>query len=453
MKTLLIVDDERHTREGLRRALESSYEVYTAASAEEAFGLLEVDTFDVVLTDLRMGSGKSGMAVVDRVLTLKPAPVCIMMTAYGTIEVAVQAMKRGAYDFLAKPIELERLELLIKQGLRERASGGPQAPPAAPQPLKPQASTPAPAAAGIIGGSQALQEALATLGRVASSKATVLLHGETGTGKELFAQALHTQSPRKAGPFVPVHCAALPETLLASELFGHEKGAFTGATARRMGRFEAAHGGTLFLDEIAELDLATQVKLLRFLETRSVERLGSNTVLPVDVRLVCATHQDLKKRVEDGQFREDLFYRLNVVTLELPPLRARIGDIPTLLEHYLKAFARDNQRPVPKLSPEALERLQAYAWPGNIRELRNVCESLVVTAASQHIEASALDPRFWEASPPVSLQDHKFALLQKALQQAGGNRTRAAQLMGVSRRTLYRLIEASEAQPDPQAPS
>lgn len=444
MQTLLIVDDEKHTREGLRRALERHYEVYLATSAEEAFALFEVETFDVVLTDLRMGSGASGLAVVEKVLSLKPSPVCIMMTAYSTVDVAVEAMKRGAYDFLPKPIQLDKLELVIKQGLKARKLDGPQRsesrgnPP--PSVLPAASASGAPKQAGIIGGSQALLEALSRLSRVAPSTATVLLLGETGTGKELFAKALHDQSLRK-GPFVPVHCAALPENLLASELFGHEKGAFTGAATRRIGRFEAAHTGTLFLDEIAELDLGTQVKLLRFLETRTFERLGSNIPVPVDVRLICATHQDLKKCVEAGSFRQDLFYRLDVVTLRLPPLRARIGDIPVLLDHYLKKFAAENKKPVPSLAPEVLERIQAYSWPGNIRELRNFCESLVVAHPTQHVTEPELDPRFWQKSNPVSLEAHKRDLLAQALLEAKGNRTRAAELMGISRRTLYRILD------------
>ncbi len=428
MHTILIVDDEKHTREGLRRALEGNFEIYLAASAQEAFALFEVERFDVLLTDLRMGSGGSGMAVIQKALTLKPAPICIMMTAYSTVPIAVEAMKHGAYDFLSKPVQLERLELLIKQALKD-----PKKQVEPPVPI----TASEPSHSGIVGSSQALDAVLQTLKRIAPSRTTVLLTGETGTGKELFAKALHDHSPRAKKPFVAVHCAALPEHLLMSELFGHERGAFSGATTQRIGRFEAAHQGTLFLDEIGELDLSTQVALLRFLETRSFERLGSNTPIHVDVRLVCATHQDLQARIAERTFREDLFYRLSVVSLQLPSLRERQGDIEILLAHFLKKFAQENQKPPLTLSPEALEALNAYSWPGNIRELRNFCESYVVTHPRPTLLVSDLDSRFFHSSP----QGHKQQLLKQALDLAKGNRTRAAELMGVSRRTLYRLLE------------
>jgi transcriptional regulator with PAS, ATPase and Fis domain len=278
-----------------------------------------------------------------------------------------------------------------------------------------------------------------------------LLTGQTGTGKELVAQSIHQNSDRSRGPFVPVHCAALPSNLLESELFGHEKGAFTGATERRIGRFESANKGTLFLDEIGEIDSATQVKLLRFLETRSIERLGSLNTLEIDTRLVCATNKNLLQMTQKGEFREDLYYRLNVVTIELPPLSERGGDISLLLDYFLSHFSKENNFPSPQLNSETIGILNSYSWPGNIRELRNFCENLVVLNRGGVISPYDLDPRFFEQnnnqvsalpnSPSsLSIEENEKRLLRNALLQAGGNRTKAAELMGVSRRTLHRKL-------------
>jgi DNA-binding NtrC family response regulator len=289
------VDDEKNTREGLAAALEGEYEVFQAADAEEAFRLMQAETFAVVLTDLRM-AGKSGLKVIEQALQMPYKPVCILMTAYGNVETAVEAMKRGAYDFLTKPVSLEKLEIIIKRALQQKdlAKENTQLH----ERLDRQYGL-----EGIVGHSKALLDVLEQVKQVASSRATVLVLGETGTGKELVAQMIHQNSPRARGPFVAAHCAAIPAGLLESELFGHEKGAFTGATERRIGRFEAADGGTLFLDEVGDLDASTQVKLLRFLETRSFERLGSHKPIQVDVRLVCATHRDLGAMVAKGEFR------------------------------------------------------------------------------------------------------------------------------------------------------
>ena len=328
--SVLIVDDEKHTREGLAAALEDDYEVYQARDAEEAFRLMDEEPFDVVLTDLRM-AGKSGLKVIDHALKLPSRPVCIMMTAYGNVQTAVEAMKHGAFDFLTKPLNLEKLEILIKRAIQSRNLETENA--QLHQRLDRKFSF-----EGIVGNSVALNHVLDQVRQVAPSKATVMLYGDTGTGKELIAQMVHQNSDRSRAAFIPVHCAAIPANLLESELFGHEKGAFTGAAERRIGRFEAADGGTLFLDEIGEIDAPTQVKLLRFLETRSFERLGSLKPIQVDVRLVCATNRDLKQLVEKGEFREDLYYRLNVVPIRLPSLRERPDDIPLLLEHFLTHF-------------------------------------------------------------------------------------------------------------------
>lgn len=440
---LLIVDDERHTRDGLEMALEDKFEVFLAANPKEAFNVMESEPLEVVLTDLKMGN-ESGMSVIDRAITLETEPICIMMTAYGEVDVAVEAMKRGAFDFLSKPVNLEKLDLLIKRGLdgknlvKENADLHNR--------LDKKFSFD-----GILGKSTALEKVLEKVKLVGPSKATVLITGETGTGKELIAQSIHQNSERARGPFVPVHCAALPSNLLESELFGHEKGAFTGASEKRIGRFESAHKGTLFLDEIGEIDSATQIKLLRFLETKSIERLGSLKTIDIDTRLVCATNKDLLEMARNGNFREDLYYRLNVVTIELPALRDRGDDISLLLDHFLKLFSEENNFPVPKLSSEVVSILNSYPWPGNIRELRNFCENIVVLNRGGEISTYDLDPRFFSQvnnladkgvsqKPTLSVEENEKRLLRNALLKSGGNRTKAAELMGISRRTLHRKL-------------
>ena len=458
--TILIVDDERHTREGLELALEDEYDVYLAENPEEAFRLLDEEKFDVVITDLKM-AGKSGMTVIDHAIRQSYQPICIMMTAYGTIQLAVEAMKRGAYHFLIKPLNLEELELIVARALKERKLKDENT--ELHERLDKKFSF-----NGIIGQSRSLTNVLERVKLVGPATTTVLLQGETGTGKELFAQALHQNSPRARKPFVAVHCAALPTNLLESELFGHEKGAFTGASDKRIGRFEAAKGGTLFLDEIGEIDASTQVKLLRFLETKTFERVGSIEPIEVDVRLVCATNRDLKALSESGEFREDLYYRLDVVKIQLPPLRDRTEDIPLLLDHFLQHFAEGNQFQPVQLSPQAMAILQAYPWPGNIRELRNFCENLVVLKQGGVVNEYDLDPRFLHPAPipradnasidmaaPVpetplytppsgtaslSKEENEKRLLRNALVQAKGNRTEASRLLGISRRTLHRKL-------------
>lgn len=441
---LLIVDDEEHTREGLELALEDKFEVFLASSAEEAFNAIEAETFEVVLTDLRM-SGESGMSVIDFAIRQAPESICIMMTAYGEVDVAVEAMKRGAFDFLSKPVNLEKLELLIMRGLNQRKLKKEN------QDLH-QRLDKTYSFDGILGRSPALEKVLEQVQLVGPSKATILVTGETGTGKELIAQAIHQNSNRSRGPFVPVHCAALPSNLLESEIFGHEKGAFTGAVEKRVGRFESANKGTLFLDEIGEIDASTQVKLLRFLESKSIERLGSAKTINLDVRLVCATNRNLRQMTEKGEFREDLFYRMNVVTVNLPPLRDRGEDISLLLHHFLKYFANENAFDPPTLSSAAMEILEKYSWPGNVRELRNFCENLVVLKRGLEITPYDLDIRFSShevkeidpqenSSSHLSIEENEKRLLRNALIQSGGNRTNAAKLMGISRRTLHRKLE------------
>jgi two-component system response regulator AtoC len=470
--SVLIVDDEKHTREGLRQALEDNYDVSVAASADEAFNLIESQEYDVILTDLRM-PGKSGLKVIDKALTLPNKPAVLMMTAYGNIETAVEAMKRGAVDFLTKPVNIERLEVLIQRALKTKTLEVEVK--HLHERLDDKFSF-----EGIVGHSARLQEVIDRVKLVAPSKATVLVEGESGTGKELIAQAVHQASPRARGPFIAVHCAALSENLLESEIFGHERGAFTGAMERRVGRFEAADGGTLFLDEIGEISASTQVKLLRFLETKTVERVGGTKPIPLDVRLVAATNRTLEQLVREGKFREDLFFRLNVVRITMPPLRERPEDIPVLLAHYLKFFSEENKMPPLTIEPGALRHLQAYPWPGNIRELRNFTENAVVLRRGGKLTEYDLEPRFRgevlalppgsstpagstasanssisgsgiapgssattfasPASVSLSIQDNEKRLLREALIKARGNRTKAAELMGISRRTLHRKL-------------
>jgi DNA-binding NtrC family response regulator len=447
-RSVLIIDDEKHTREGLQQALEDRYDVSVAGNADEAFNLMEAQEHDVIVTDLRM-PGKSGLRVIDQALTLANKPVVIMMTAYGNIETAVEAMKRGAFDFLTKPVNLEKLEILIQRALKTKTLE------VEVQQLHARLDEKF-SFAGIVGSSEKLREVIERVKLVAPSRATILIEGETGSGKELIAQAIHQASPRARAPFIAVHCAALPPTLLESELFGHERGAFTGATERRIGRFEAANSGTLFLDEVGEISLATQVKLLRFLETKSVERIGSMKLIPLDVRLVAASNKNLDQKVKDGTFREDLFFRLDVVRIAMPPLRERAGDVPLLLDHYVKFFSEENNVPPLAIEAGAMRHLQAYPWPGNIRELRNFVENAVVLRRGGRITEYDLEPKFrGEVAPaalgppaasiapmanPLSIEENEKRLLREALIKARGNRTKAAQFMGLSRRTLHRKL-------------
>ncbi len=452
--SVLIIDDEKHTREGLQQALAENYDVSVAANADEAFNLMDAQAFDVVVTDLRM-PGKSGLKVIDKALSLPNRPAVLMMTAYGNIETAVEAMKRGAVDFLTKPVNIERLEVLIQRALKTRTLEVEVK--QLHERLDEKFSF-----EGIIGHSPKLQEVIDRVKLVAPSRATILIEGESGTGKELIAQAIHQSSPRARGPFIAVHCAALSENLLESELFGHERGSFTGATERRVGRFEMADGGTLFLDEIGEISASTQVKLLRFLETKTVERVGGSKPIDLDVRLVAATNRTLEQLVREGKFREDLFFRLNVVRIAMPPLRDRAEDIPLLLSHYINVFSQENNVPPLSVEPGALQTLQRYAWPGNIRELRNFAENAVVLRRGGSFSEYDLEPKYRGVAPSpgggqvsdphsassasasagssLSVEENEKRLVREALIKARGNRTKAAELMGISRRTLHRKI-------------
>ncbi|MDR1255121.1 MAG: sigma-54 dependent transcriptional regulator [Puniceicoccales bacterium] len=435
--TLLIVDDEKNTREGLKLTFSSKFDVYAANGPEEAFKLMSVHAFDVIITDLRMGQ-KSGMCVIDRALELANKPICIMMTAYGNIETAVEAMKRGAYDFLSKPIHLEKLEIIVQRALEDRNLREEN------RNLHKKLSDryhPE----GILGNSDTFQNVLKKVAVVAPSRANILITGETGTGKELIAHLIHQQSTRSQKPFVPVHCAALPANLLESELFGHEKGAFTGAIKQHIGRFECADRGTLFLDEIGEIDASVQVKLLRFLETKTVERVGGVRPMHLDVRLICATHRTLREEVKLGHFREDLYYRLNVIEVHVPALRERPDDILMLLQHYLALFGEENGVKAPLIPDNVQNILLGYNWPGNVRELRNFAENIIVMYRGSPMDLTQLGEKFFvrreTIDHPLSVKNNEKQLISDALSQCGGNKTKAAQLLGMPRRTLYRKLE------------
>ena len=449
---LLIVDDEKSTRTALCAALEDDYEVYPAANGKAARAILETEPVDLLLTDLRLG-GESGMDIIDLAVALPRPPLCIMITAYGSADVAAEAKRHGAYYFLNKPLNLDEVELLLKRATHTRQL----------EKENEELTTRLEPTGGLdrmLGDSPQMQDIFNRIRRVAPTQATVLIEGESGTGKELVARALHSLSLRSNKKFVAVNCAALSPQLMESELFGHEKGAFTGAMQRRIGRFEEADGGTLFLDEIGEIDIPTQVKLLRVLAERSIERVGSNTTIPVNVRVIAATNRDLESMVKDGTFRLDLYQRLNVISLNLPPLRERKGDIVLMANAFTKELALQNNKGTLNLSRDALELLRAYNWPGNVRQLRTAVEHGVVMCNSDLILPGDL-PEYLQVSTPLPTPSHDkrgsmdFELettpclnleyieqraILLALQRTGGNRSAAAELLGINRRTLQRKM-------------
>ncbi len=442
--TLLIVDDEKPTRDGLRAAVEDRYDVYVAEDAKAAMELLERENFDVLLTDFRLPN-EDGLKLIARAKSLARPPICILMTAYGSEELAVDAMKRGADDYIAKGrLQIDELEMRIARSLQrqnlevENVS------------LRQQLDSKF-GLENIVGESPVMQEIFEIVRQVAPTRATVLLAGESGTGKELVAKAIHQLSPRAKQPLVTVHCAALAPTLLESELFGHEKGAFTGAHERRIGRFEQAQGGTLFLDEIGEFDATIQVKLLRFLGERTFERVGSNKTLTADVRLIAATNKNLEELVKAGAFREDLFFRLRVVEIQLPPLRERAGDIPLLAQRFLREFAHENGKSLNAFTADALEWLMNYSWPGNVRELRTAIEHAVVLCRGEKISARDLPAPVRAggqsgnlapslARNDLTVREAEKQLIIRALKETDGNRTLAAKKIGMSRRTFHRKL-------------
>lgn len=453
--TVLIIDDEKNTRDGLRLSLEDEFDVYVAANIAEAEEILKSDTVHVMLTDLRLG-GESGMDLITQTLARPKPPTCILMTAYGSVDVAVEAMKKGAYDYVSKPLNIDELEIVIKRAIRSRSVEEENVA------LKAQ-FTERYGVENIIGHSAVMQPVFDVIRQVAPSKANVLIEGESGTGKELVGRAIHHLSGRPKSKLVTVHCAALSEQLLESELFGHEKGAFTGATERRIGRFEEADGGTLFLDEIGEIDLNTQVKLLRAIGERTIERLGSNKPQKVDVRVVAATNKDLSKMVKEGTFRDDFFFRLNVVSIQMPPLRDRKEDIVLLVEAFLKEFGEENNKSDMDMTQDAMQLLLDYDWPGNVRELRTAVEHGVVMSNSpkigvRHLPMFLRDDSHSGFRPGVSTSsvssvpavvnddDLNLAMMEQkmirlALERTGDNRTEAAQLLGISRRTMQRKLK------------
>jgi DNA-binding NtrC family response regulator len=444
---LLIVDDERATRDGLRQAYEDQFDVYTAPDVKGAINVMENEKIDILLTDLRLGS-ESGIKLLEKAQTLSPPPISIMMTAYGSIDNAVEAMRRGAYDYVMKPLDLDKLLIILKRALKEKGMTLAQ------QESSLGVKNDFTSSIKIIGSSSSLDKVLRQARQVAPTRATVLIEGESGTGKELIARAIHDWSGRREKPLVTVHCAALSPQLLESELFGHERGAFTGAVEKRIGRFEEASGGTLFLDEIGEIDAATQVKLLRALGERVIQRVGGNQNISVDVRVVAATNRDLEAMTLEGKFREDLFYRLSVVRLKLPPLRERKEDIPELVNSFLRDIAKENGKPIPKLGDGIMELLMRYDWPGNIRELRMAIEHGVVMNESGTIRIEDLPERIVRGQekiktkeplllngPSLSLQEQEKRSIAEALKICGGNRTKAADKLGISRRTLHRKLK------------
>ena len=442
--TLLIVDDEKPTRDGLRAALEERYDVYVAEDAQAAMNLLESEPFDVMLTDFRLPN-EDGMKLIARAKSLAKPPVCILMTAYGSEELAVDAMKRGADDYIAKGrLQIDELEMRIARALKQQNLEVENVS------LRRQLDSRF-GLENVIGETPVMKEIFEIVQQVAPTRATILLGGESGTGKEIIARAIHQLSPRAKQPLVTVHCAALSATLLESELFGHERGAFTGAHERRVGRFEQAQGGTLFLDEIGEIDATIQVKLLRFLGERTFERVGSNKTLTADVRLIAATNKNLEDQVKAGKFREDLFFRLRVVEINLPPLRERTGDIPLLAQKFLREFATENGKAVNDFTGDALQLLINHPWPGNVRELRTAIEHAVVLCRGEKISARDL-PQSVRAgraagtqllqTKDLTVKEAEKQLVVRALKETNGNRTRAAKKIGMSRRTFHRKLHA-----------
>ncbi len=441
---ILVVDDEQSHRIMLKAVLtKEGYDVSEADDGMAAVKAVENESFDLILMDIRM-TDMDGIEAMGQIKKMSPAIPIIMMTAYASIKAAVEALKSGAYDYLTKPLDIDELKILTKKALehyrlqeenvflKERLADRFDF-------------------SKIIGKSRRMKEVFENLSLIAPSDATILIYGESGTGKELVANAIHQNSPRAQKPFIKVSCAALPETLLESELFGHERGAFTGALARKAGRFQLADGGTLFLDEVNVMSSTTQVKLLRVLQEREFEPLGSTKTIHVDIRLITATNKELEAEVKEGRFREDLFYRLNVVPIHLPPLRERKEDIPLLAEHFFKLYQEKNKKSIKGFLPKTIDTLMRYDWPGNIRELENVIERAVILCRGEYVSPKDLPSPFQEEQlgeqPIISIppgmtleQVEKEAIIQ-TLEETGGNRTQTAQILGISRKTLQNKLK------------
>lgn len=446
--TILVIDDEKNIREGLGAAFEmEGYEVRLASNGQEGLDQIAKGDIDLVVTDLRM-DGISGEEVLRRVTTQNPGIPVIVLTGHGSIDAAVDAMRNGAYDFLTKPLNLDQLLMIAKRALQGRELSLQH------KELKAQVDQ-TKSLEGMIGKSAAMQKIAELIKKVAPSKASVLITGESGVGKEVVADAIHALSGRKDHECVKVHCAALSETLLESELFGHEKGAYTGADQMAKGRFELAHNSTIFLDEIGEIDQSTQVKLLRVLQEKKFERVGGSQTIEVDVRVVAATNKNLEELVKQGKFREDLFYRLNVVRIEVPPLRERKDDIPLLIAHFLKEFeaeAKDLGKTITGVDSRARSALYKYDWPGNIRELRNCMESAVVMCSGGEITLDDLPPTISKATAAENitipagstLEEAEKIVIEQTLAANKGNKSKTAELLGIGRKTLQRKLGEPE---------
>jgi nitrogen regulation protein NR(I) len=464
MQTILIVDDDKSIRYSLKRMFEEKYSILTAQNGEEALDRMKESSPDLVIMDIKM-PGRNGIDVLKEMKLIDPKSLVIIMTAYGTTETAIEAMKYGAFDYILKPFPIPQMKGLVEKALPLRK-------------LMKEELTYAPLAAPegeeerIVGSSPKMQEIYKMIGQVAPSDVTVLLRGESGTGKELIARAIYHHSLRSNRPFLPVNCAAIPDTLLESELFGHEKGAFTGAASRRIGKLEQCQGGTTFLDEIGDMSLSTQAKLLRVLQEKSFERLGGMETIKVDIRLIVATNKDLEESISNGKFREDLYYRLNVVSITIPPLRERKEDIPELVSYFLKKFNRDLKKGIVGITPSGVEGMTSYGWPGNVRQLQNVLKRAMVLCQGEWISEDQLffekgwekreieeewkrrnvedllDALFEEIStPPGTPQDLDLisvierGLILRAVQKTKGNQIKAAMLLGIHRSTLRGKME------------
>jgi two-component system response regulator HydG len=442
----LVVDDDPAHRTMLRTLLTGwGYSVLEADDGSTAIEKVHERAFDLILMDIRMIK-VSGLQALAEIRSLNPAIPVIIMTAYSSVESAVEAMKGGAYDYLTKPLDFDELRIVMERAMEHRM-------------LKEENRLLRESLGShfdrrnVIGRSPAMERLLETVAQVAPTEATALISGESGTGKEMIAGAIHFNSPRKDGPFVKINCAAITETLLESELFGHEKGAFTGAHRQREGRFRQAHGGSLFLDEISEMSLAMQVKLLRVLQEREITRVGGEEVIKVDVRVIAATNKDLLQEIQSGRFREDLYYRLNVVALTVPPLRERREDIPLLAQHFLKVFSEKNNKMIRGFTPQVMDGLVKYGWPGNVRELMNAVERGVVLSRSDYLDVEDLSFILGQTSVPgeafsgdgvptgIPLDEVEKATILKTLQMARGNKSEAARRLGITRRTLHKKLK------------
>lgn len=449
MARILLVEDDRNTLSGLMEILsQEGYEVVGAESAKKALKYLSKESFDILLTDLKMPE-MDGMELYERSLPMAPEMKTIVMTAYSSVKDAVEAMKKGVYEYLTKPLNLDELFLILEKAIGEQKLIRENVE------LKKKIEDTY-SFQNIVGKSESMQRIFHTINKVAKTQSTVLIRGESGTGKELVARAIHYNSPRSRKPLVEISCASFPETLLESELFGYEKGAFTGADSRKIGRFELAHEGSIFLDEIGEITEGVQVKLLRVLQHKEITRLGGTETIKVDVRVIAATNRDLEKALEEGKFREDLYYRLNVIPIYIPPLRERKEDIPLLIDHFIKKFSRENKIPWLEISPEALELCMQYDWPGNVRELENAIENAIVLGEGNVILPEHL-PFSWMQKQPArthfdfinnsgssfkeKIEAAEKAILKHAIDQAGGNKSEAAKSLDISLRTMRYKIK------------